>query len=180
MRAVLALPLVVACVAGGACVSSLDARSDVSLATPQALTTCAHAPAPLLARMWVSGSHKPCALVVDATAGATTGTCDVTPGAKRTLTVEWFTTLSHGGATLDVVLAQATHTLDLTRATTDTATVTVGAADVVTTGCVDAQNGGATSVRVDGVLVPVCDLDDDGASNLDEVCAQTDPFTAAG
>lgn len=196
----IAWPRLLAAVAGwGACVavatgcapaSSASAGGDaagdvaaVSFATPRALLACAAPPADLEARMWISGSEVPCGLDVDAAAGTTSGACDARPGLVRTLTLDWFA--ARGG--IDLLLAQARGSLDLTQGEDAEVVFTVEEQDVVTVGCVDAsrdQVEGAATIAVNGVDVPVCDVDDSCAgadgpcSNLGELCASTDPFDA--
>ena len=168
-----------ACCALGACGAADDATA-VSLSTPRALA-CANAPA-LQARLWVSGTSAPCAL--DVAGAATSGTCTTAPGRKRTLTLDWF--VDEAGVTL--LLAQARGTLDLTVADKATADFNVADTDVVTAGCRDMTNDqveGNLTIKVAGVDVPPCDVDNscaggDGAcTNLGEVCAQTNPFDPA-
>lgn len=171
---------VVALCAAGCAPAQVD--PTVSLVTPQALLVCASAPV-FEARLWVSGAADPCPLEVDVDAGTTSGTCDVTPGAERTLTLDWFTIVDHGGD-FDLLLAQARGTLDLTTPT-DKAAFTVDDDDVKTDACLHMRDDtldGAQVITVDGAEVPPCDVDEscngaDGAcTNLGELCASTDPF----
>ena len=136
---------------------------------PQALTACAQKPANLQARLWISGSDAPCFLDVDVDAGTTSGACETAPGIKRRFTLDWFIDV----AGRDVVLAQAQTEVDLEGATEDVA-LDFKDDDVSAVACFDMSVDsfdGADSVDVEGRAVPVCDLDDDGVSNVDEVCA---------
>jgi len=142
------------------------------LPRPQALVDCAQAPDDLQARLWVSGSDEPCFLVVD-DAGAA-GRCAVAPGIERRVTLDWF--IDRGGQ--DVVLAQAQRELDLTGAQADESVAFVDA-DYATDACKDMSAdsfAGADTVVIDGQDRPVCDLDDDAASNVSEVCIGADPL----
>jgi len=143
--------------------------------TPQALRGCDAAAAPLQARLWVSGFAEPFALGVDEDAGTTTGVVRVPPGIVRRFTVDWF--VEYGDRV--VVLAQATDELDLSAPAVATATLNLADDDVVTADCRDMGDGslrGGATIDVDGRARPVCDLDDDGDSNLAEVCAGGDPL----
>jgi hypothetical protein len=146
--------------------------------TPQALRGCDAASAPLQARLWVSGFAEPFALDVDEEAGTTAGVVRVPPGIVRRFTVDWF--VEDGDRV--VLLAQATDELDLTDPHAETATLTLADDDVVTADCRDMGDGslrGGATIEVDGEPRPVCDLDDDGDSNLAEVCAGGDPLGGA-
>lgn len=155
--------------------------ATLTFATPRALLTCEQAPDDLAARLWVSGSDSPCELAVDVDVGSTSGTCDTRPGVVRTLTLDWFA--QRNG--IDLVLAQARGTIDLTASDAAEAEFAVADEDIVTADCVDAtfdQVDGAPTILVNGADVPVCDVDescggaDGSCSNLGEVCAATDPF----
>ena len=77
----------------------------------------------------------------------------------------------------EVLLAQAQKEVDL-RDQQESLTLTYAAEDIVVTGCLDMSVdsfNGAELVDVDGVLRPVCDLDDDGVDNLGEACSGNDP-----
>lgn len=158
-----------------------DDVAAISFSTPRALLECATPPAELQARMWISGSKIPCGLDVDVDGGSTSGNCDTRPGVERTLTIDWFAPR----AGIDLLLAQARGSVDLTQGEDAEVPFAVEEEDVVTTGCVDAsvdQVQGAPTILVNGAQVPVCDVDDscaggDGAcTNLGELCAATDPF----
>ena len=145
----------------------------VQLPTPQALLACENAPDDdaLQARLWISGDAGPCFL--DVTAAETTGRCTVRPGIERVFTVDWFTDV--GGT--EVILAQAQKTIDLAGATDDVALV-IADDDIDDVACLDMrfnQVEGSATVDFNGAARPVCDLDDDGESNLFEVCAGGDP-----
>jgi hypothetical protein len=183
MTRALIFSLPIACALASACGPDADAGAALTFSLPQALLSCASVPE-LSARMWVSGSSDPCALDVDVQAGTTSGTCDVTPGTERTLTLDWTTVVDHAGEDFTLLLAQARGTLDLSTPK-EKATFTVGEDDVVTTACRDMRTDtleGAEVIDVDGVEVPPCDVDescdgDDGAcTNLGELCASADPF----
>lgn len=157
--------------------------ANISLSTPRALLECAAPPDDIAARMWISGSDEPCALEVDVDGGTTSGACSTRPGLVRTLTVDWFA--PRGG--IDLVLAQARGAIDLTKGDVAEVAFEVAEEDVVTTECLDMRDDqvdGSLIIEVNGVGVPVCDVDDscaggDGAcSNLGELCAETDPFDA--
>ncbi len=166
-----------------ACAGELDADS-VTLQTPQALA-CAATP-DLQARLWISGSANPCALDVDLAAGTTTGSCNTRPGRKRTLTLDWFV---HDDAhDIDLILAQARDTLDLSNEQNAEEAFNVSDDQVSLFGCLDVsvdQVSGSETVHIDGNDVPVCDVDNscngaagDGCTNLGELCGGGDPFDA--
>lgn len=143
--------------------------ATLTLPLPQALVACAAVPDDLQARLWISGTSDPCFLDVDVAAGTTSGACPIAPGIERRVTLDWFVDVA-GRA---IVLAQAQGEVDLEGATTDV-TFTVADDDIVTTGCKDMSKdsfAGSDTVDVDGADVPVCDLDNDGVVNVDEVCA---------
>ena len=146
--------------------------------TPQALVACAQPPADLQARLWISGSRAPCFLDVDLDAGTTSGACETAPGIERRFTLDWFVDV----AGREVVLAQAQKDVDLA-GEQETVSLDFVNDDVVVAGCfdmsVDSFNGSEV-VDIDGVDRPVCDLDEDGADNLTEVCAGDDPLGGAG
>jgi hypothetical protein len=153
----------------GACSPSPSSPSTLTLPLPQALVACAAVPDDLQARLWISGTSDPCFLDVDVAAGTTSGACPIAPGIERRVTLDWFIDVA-GRA---IVLAQAQGEVDLAGATDDV-TFTVADDDIVTAGCKDMSQdsfAGSDDVDVDGAAVPVCDLDDDGVSNVDEVCA---------
>lgn len=168
-----------------ACAPGPDASApDVDVPTPTTLaaSACAFPAAQLKARLWISGSSKPCALTVDAS-GNTSGSCNATPGRVRTVTLDWF---EHDDARdVDVVLAQAQKKVDLTSPQAASEPFTVVAADVHSDKCLDMtadQVNGRQTVDVKGSAEPVCDLDGScgagGAkcTNLDEVCNGGDPL----
>ena len=140
--------------------------------TPQMLVDCAQPP-PLQARLWISGSADPCLLAVDVAASIATGSCETAPGIVRRFTLDWFVDVRGR----EVLLAQAQKEVDL-RNQQESLTLTYAAEDIVVTGCLDMSVdsfNGAELVDVDGVLRPVCDLDDDGVDYLGEACAGNDP-----
>jgi hypothetical protein len=163
-------PLVLAQACGPAPVGA-----GLVVATPQGLVDCASPPGgDLQARLWVSGHSAPCALEIDG--DTATGDCVVTPGLERRVTIDWF--IDRGGVV--ILLAQASRDVDLTRATADV-DLSFSDNDYVTTGCLDMSVdsfAGSPTVEVFNVQQPVCDLDDDGESNVVEVCAGTDPLGA--
>jgi len=154
--------------------------NTVAMATPDALG-CDSIPTDIQARLWVSGSKVPCELVLNIDAGTTTGSCDAAPGRVRTLTLDWFLPSDRG---VDVLLAQATGEVNLEQA--QNAEEPFAPSALVTSDCRDMHDDqvvGSSTVTLDGVEVPPCDLDkscagvDDGAcSNLSELCAGGDPF----
>jgi hypothetical protein len=166
-----------------ACAPATD-TPDVDVPTPTALaaTACAFPAAKLKARLWVSGTSTPCALEVDAS-GATSGSCQATPGRVRTVTLDWF---EHDDArNFDVVLAQAQKKVDLTSPKSASEPFTVAASDVHSDKCLDMtadQVNGRQTIDVNGSAEPVCDLDGSCAkggalcTNLDEVCNGGDPL----
>jgi len=151
------------------------APTTMSVAVPQALVDCAQPPADtdLRARLWVSGTDAPCPLTI--LASGVSGDCVVVPGIERIFTLDWFVVVDG----VDVVLAQARKSLDLGGEVEANVALVFADDDYVVAGCrdmsVDSLDG-AGSVDVDGVARPVCDLDDDGTANLDEVCAGGDPL----
>ena len=158
-----------------ACGSESSVQPRVLVLRPQALVSCAQPPEPgsLQARLWISGSDAPCFLTVDE--ASSSGACDVVPGVKRVFTLDWF--VDRGGR--DVVLAQASRTVDLTGATEATVDLTFVDDDYSSDGCLDMavdSLAGSPTVDVNGIERPVCDLDDDGDSNVVEVCRGDDPL----
>jgi hypothetical protein len=161
-----------------------DADAHVSFALPQAFLECAAPPPELQARLWVSGSAVPCDLTVDG--AVTSGTCTVTPGRLRTLTLDWYVVSDRG---IDLLLAQAQEKLDLTQAAEPQVALELSSDDVRTGRCSDMradQLEGSPTITLAGNEVPVCDVDDSCAgadelrcSNLGEVCAGADPFDPA-
>lgn len=169
-----AFALLLPVVASAACGDAPAAPSTLSLPTPQALSTCDGADAALQARLWVSGFVEPFSLDVDLIAGTTSGDVRVPPGISRRFTIDWF--IERDGGT--VLLAQASRDYDLSETTAAAVTLTFDEGDVSTTNCraiVDGTKNGTSTVDDGGVARPACDLDDDGAPNLDEVCAGGDP-----
>jgi hypothetical protein len=156
--------------------------TPVAFAAPQALVTCANVPA-LQARLWLSGSAAPCALDVD-DEGNASGACEAAPGVVRTATLDWFLPAGE----IDLVLAQVRSSVDLADTTKGETELTFAADDITATACRDMrvdQVEGAASIVVDGVDVPVCDVDNscgdtpaDACANLGEVCAGSDPLDA--
>lgn len=141
---------------------------------PQALAACAQPPDELLARLWISGSNVPCFLDVDVAAGTTSGECEAAPGIERRFTLDWYVDV----AGLEVVLAQAQQDVDLA-GKQGGITLAFVDDDVSVVACLDMSVDsfeGSPVVDVDGADRPVCDLDDDGADNLAEVCNGDDPF----
>jgi hypothetical protein len=158
------------------------APASLSLSVPQALTGCDGLATPLQARLWVSGFTEPFALTVNDETGAATGAVRVPPGVVRRFTVDWFAEHRETIRGTIVVLAQVSDDLDLSEASTDTATVAFAADAVTTTDCRDMADGsvtGSATIDIDGTGRPVCDLDGDGVSNLVEVCAGDDPLEGA-
>jgi hypothetical protein len=159
----------------GGCGDASNPPSTTSMSTPQALRGCDGVAEALQARLWVSGFADPFALDVDEQAGTTSGEVRVPPGIVRRFTFDWF--IEREGRV--ILLAQARDELDLSSPSSETATLTMADEDLSTTSCddmsADSFNGAAT-IDVDGTDRPVCDLDDDGASNLAEVCAGDDPL----
>lgn len=158
-----------------ACGNESSVQPRVLVVRPQALVSCAEPPDPgsLQARLWISGLDAPCFLTVEDGSGS--GACDVVPGVKRVFTLDWF--VDRGGR--DVVLAQASRTVDLTGATEATVDLTFVDDDYVVDACLDMavdSLAGSPTVDVNGVERPVCDLDDDGDSNVVEVCRGDDPL----
>lgn len=161
----------------------MEPADSVVVGLPRALVECAAPPLDLAARLWVSGSATPCELEVNLDEGTTTGACPATPGRVRALTIDWFIP---GDGSVDVVLAQARRELDLTQADEATVELTVGDDEVKTSGCRDMtsdQLEGSPTISLDGLVVPVCDVDDSctgspdpACSNIGEVCAGSDPF----
>lgn len=154
---------------------SADVRFVIG--TPQALVACAAPPAvdDVFARLWISGSAEPCPLQVDD--DGVSGTCPVVAGIERTFTLDWFMV---DGSGVEVVLAQARTSLDLDGTTDADAIVAFDGADYVVSDCLDLRAGngrdGAVTIVVDGSARPVCDLDDDGVANLEQLCAGRDPL----
>lgn len=178
-RASMLVPLALA-----ACAASEPAVLDVG--NPRALTVdCASPPADLAARLWVSGYEGAFALSYDTATHTTTGTVDVAPGVVRKLTIDWFVPLGRGDG-LDLVLAQAQGELNLVDGVQPTAEYAVSAEAISDGACLDMRFdtfAGAATVDLDGVTVPLCDLDDscsggDPASctNLIETCSGSDPL----
>jgi hypothetical protein len=162
-------------VAAAGCGDDEHAPASLSLPTPQALTTCATSDVALQSRLWVSGFNESFALDVDLIGGTTSGTVRVPPGIARRFTIDWF--IDADGRT--VLLAQASRELDLSKTTDDAVELTFADDDLTTTTCRaidDGTTNGSTTVDVDGDARPVCDLDDDGTPNVDEVCAGLDPL----
>ena len=152
-------------------------------ALPDALTVdCAQRP-DLQARLWVSGYDEPCALDVDLDENTTTGACDATAGATRRFTLDWYVERAVPAGDVVVVLAQAQKDVAVSGGQ---ASLSFATGDVRVTACEDMavdSYEGATTVDVDGVARPVCDLDgscgaDEAAAcaNVGEVCAGEDPL----
>ena len=160
--------------------------ATVMLENPAALTVdCASPPADLAARVWVSGYDGPFALSYDGAANTTTGTVDIAPGLVRTLTIDWFVPLGRDDG-LDLVLAQAQGELALVENVQPTAEYAIPADAISDGSCLDMRFdsfAGAAAVDLDGVTVPLCDLDDScsggdpaACTNLIETCAGSDPL----
>lgn len=149
--------------------------AGLMVARPQALVDCASPPGDTLqARLWVSGHGAPCALSVDG--DTATGDCVVTPGLERRVTIDWF--IDQGGVV--ILLAQASRVVDLTRATADVG-LSFTDTDYVSADCLDMSEdsfAGSPTIEVFNGQRRVCDLDDDGATNVVEICAGTDPLGA--
>lgn len=178
MSAQLKGAVVAALLASAACgpaPSTSGPTSGLSVARPQALIDCASPPGEALqARLWVSGHNAPCAL--DVADDGATGDCVVTPGIERRVTIDWF--VDRGGVV--ILLAQASTDVDLAGASDDVV-ITFTDADYITEDCLDMSVdsfAGRPTVEVFNVQQPVCDLDDDGQSNVVETCAGTDPLGA--
>ena len=170
-----ALSVLVVFVSAG-CGEADTSLAGVSIAVPQALVDCAQPPADtaLRARLWISGTAAPCPLTI--LADGVSGNCDVVAGIERTFTLDWFTVDSSG---VDVVLAQARTTLDLTGEIEASQKLVFADDDYVIDECLDMSadsSAGRDVVVVDGSDRAVCDLDNDGDANLVEVCAGRDPL----
>jgi len=157
----------------GGCAGNDDVAPSLVFGTPQALISCAAIPDDdtLQARLWISGTESPCFLDV---AGGASGDCSTTPGIERAFTLDWFVDI--GGR--DIVLVQARKLVDLSDPESDTVDLAFADDDYITDDCKDMSRDsfvGVDTVDVDGVDRPVCDLDDDAVSNVDEVCAGDDP-----
>jgi len=171
-RAIAAFALLV--IAG--CGDVAPAVTAVSVAVPQALVDCAQPPADaaLRARLWISGTAAPCPLTI--AADGVSGDCDVVAGIERTFTLDWFTV---DGSGVDVVLAQARTTLDLTGEIEADQQLVFADDDYAIDDCLDMSVdsfAGHDVVVIDGRDRAVCDLDNDGDANLVEVCAGRDPL----
>jgi hypothetical protein len=149
-------------------VSCSAPEAQLVVSTPQALLDCAELPA-LRAELMVSGVAEPCTLEVDLGAGTTSGDCDIPTGLTRTIVIDWLVDVDN----VRVVVAQVRKELDVTTAGAETTLVFVDD-DIITQQCTD-RNGGQTQV-VGNASFPICDLDDDGTSNVVEVCGGLSPF----
>lgn len=134
----------------------------------------------LRAELYISGYRNPdagtCFMRVDENTCEVSGTCHAISPRERTLTLDYLVR-TNGQR---VLLAQAVKTVDLR----ESQTVEFTENDFVTTArCqyMPACDNSAESCSLrqplgdGGPSVPVCDLDEDGRSNLDEMCAGTDP-----
>jgi len=134
------------------------------------------------AELYVSGYLQAdgggCALTVNEDTCEVSGTCPSITPRRRQLTLDYFVKVED----VRVLLAQATKDVDLT----SSAQVTFTEADLVPTAACQLMPGCDNSARTcpgfqvvwedGGVAQPVCDLDADAYSNLDELCGGTDPL----
>lgn len=136
----------------------------------------------LRAELFISGYLDPdagaCTLIVDPESCTVSGTCTAISPTTRTLTLDYF---QREGSTR-LLLAQARKDVNLR----ESSSVAFTEGDFVRPdecehmpSCDNSLEGCPLTQPVPtdaGVRQrPVCDLDDDGRSNLDEVCAGTDP-----
>ena len=152
------------------------APTTLQIALPLALVDCAQPPAAgeLKARLWTSGFNAPCPLQIND--DGVSGDCVVTAGIERIFTLDWFVVDAVGTT---VVLAQARRTVDLAGATEATLKLEFTDADYVVDDCLDMSSdsfAGSATLEIDGTARPVCDLDDDGSTNVVEICAGRDPL----
>lgn len=175
----LSFPLLVAC--GPANVSG---STQISIQMPAGIVECNNTIPDLRAELWVSGMTEPCELKV-ASSQTVSGECKVTARIDRTATLDYFyIDAAHGDFRL--LLAQATKKLALANPESDRLEVKFAERDFAALSeCRDMTNinddSGLGEKNVDyppGTKVPICDLDEDFVSNLQEICATpaTDPF----
>ena len=166
-----------------ACGSEAEVEaSTVSLGFPEQLA-CDLMPEDLQAEFWQSGSADSQALTVDVAAGTTSGEVFVKTGTKRNLVIDWF--VEREG--IRIMLAQVIAELDLSNNDLRERAFDVTPEQIRVSECKDVTGDiariGVDTISVNGVQMPVCDLDGscEGApngacSNLGEICSGADPL----
>lgn len=165
-------------------------RTAISMHLPERVQ-CAAPPAAIKAQLWISGMSQPCDLKVGSDRSVTGECPDITARIDRRATLDYFIlddlTTAPPGVTSPyrLLLAQATRTLALERPESDRVELSFADSDFVASAAcrdmlhIDEETGEGASLVEDFVATgKPCDLDDDGAGNLEELCVSpaTDPY----
>ncbi len=160
--------------------------ADVAVPLPLPVL-CEQVPTDLRAEAWQSGARSSTPLEVDLVTQETRGTVEVTAGLVRRLVVDWYVERRFEGEPVRVLLAQYATEIDLTMPDAAVVSWPIDATEMTSTDCVDVRSDlsreGVTQQTVGGIARPVCDLDEScttggggPCTNLEELCAGTDPF----
>lgn len=166
-----------------------EGRVQLSLTLPERVA-CAAPPGNILAEAWVSGMNESYDLQVSST-GEVTGTLEgITARIDRRITLDYFIMdpSAPGGVPTPyrLLLAEAYKEVQLTEPDQQQIEVVFTDSDFVNPDdCLDMTNyneeTGVSANTVDDFVegASPCDVDDDGSSNLEELCASptsTDPY----
>lgn len=143
------------------------------------------------AEAWVSGMNASYELEVDTDLVASGDMEGITSRIDRDITVDFYAEESLVSPPVGVespyrlLLAQAVKFVELADPEAERIELSFAAQDFITEGaCLDQANyneeAGEPATTVDHFAAGAspCDLDDDGSSNIDELCADADPFAS--